>query len=133
MNHSPFLLSRFTGYIPHHQVNDYLNSCDCFIMANREEAGDVEGYGLVFLEVAACRKPVIAGRSGGAVEAVLHDVTGLLVDPSRPDEIARGMAVMMTDKTLAQCLADAGFKRIRMQLTWEQVCRRINEMIADAL
>jgi len=55
------------------------------------------------------------------------------VDPSRPDEIARGMALMMTDKTLAQRLADAGFKRIRMQLTWEQVCRRINEMIADAL
>ena len=60
-------------------------------------------------------------------------MTGLLVDPSRPDEIARGMALMMTDKTLAQRLADAGFKRIRMQLTWEQVCRRINEMIADAL
>ena len=122
---------RFTGYIPHHQVNDYLNSCDCFIMANREESGDVEGYGLVFLEAAACRKPAIAGRSGGAVEAVLHDVTGLLVDPSRPDEIARAMELMITDPELASRLAGNGFSRVRGELNWETVCSIINTQILE--
>ncbi|MEZ5230033.1 MAG: glycosyltransferase [Acidimicrobiales bacterium] len=43
-----------------------------------------EGFGIVFLEAAAVGIPQIAGRSGGADEAVVDGVTGIVVD--RPDE-----------------------------------------------
>ena len=54
-------------------------------MPNREVAGDtdsslsIEGFGIVFLEAAACGKPVIAGRSGGAQYAVEHGYNGMSV------------------------------------------------------
>ncbi|MCP3987757.1 MAG: glycosyltransferase family 4 protein [Actinomycetia bacterium] len=45
-----------------------------------------EGFGIVFLEAAAAGLPQIAGRSGGAHEAVEHGVTGLIVDEPRSVE-----------------------------------------------
>ncbi len=120
---------RFAGFVEHDQVNAYMNACDCFIMPNREENGDVEGYGLVFIEANACGKPVIAGKSGGAVEAVEDNVTGLLVDPSSVDEIVAKMDLIMRDQELAQRLASAGVKRAREELAWDKVCKKINNHI----
>ena len=60
---------------------------DVFAMPCRtRRAGlDVEGLGMVFLEAAACGRPVVAGTSGGAPEAVREGVTGHVVDPRSPD------------------------------------------------
>ena len=53
---------------------------------------DVEGLGMVFLEAAACGRPVVAGTSGGAPEAVQEGVTGHVVDPRSPTAVARTLA-----------------------------------------
>lgn len=48
-------------------------------MPNREifdSTDSVEGFGITFIEANACNKPVIGGRSGGAVEVVNDGVTG---------------------------------------------------------
>ncbi|MBN1197323.1 MAG: glycosyltransferase family 4 protein [Candidatus Aminicenantes bacterium] len=124
---------RFVGFVKHSQVNAYMNACDCFIMPNREENGDVEGYGLVFIEANACGKPVIAGKSGGAVEAVKDNVTGLLVDPRSVEEIAAKMELIMRDHALAQRLASAGLRRAREELAWEKVCTKINNHIVGIM
>jgi phosphatidyl-myo-inositol dimannoside synthase len=42
-----------------------------------------EGFGIVFLEAAAAGLAQVAGRSGGAAEAVAHGVSGLVVDQPR--------------------------------------------------
>ncbi len=76
----------FCGFVDDARLPAFYNSCDVFAMPNREvvEPGQgslsVEGFGIVFLEAAACAKPVIAGRSGGAVYAVDDGTTGHLVD-----------------------------------------------------
>ena len=61
----------FTGYVERDELPIYYNLCDIFTMPNREVSGagtlSVEGFGTVFVEAAACAKPVIGGRSGGAV------------------------------------------------------------------
>jgi phosphatidylinositol alpha-1,6-mannosyltransferase len=57
---------RFVGETPLALLQNYYNTCDIFILANRTlEDGDVEGFGMVFLEASSCGKPVIAGDSGG--------------------------------------------------------------------
>ena len=61
----------FTGYVDEDELITFYNLCDIFAMPNRqvghesESSLSVEGFGMVFLEAAACGKPVIAGRSGG--------------------------------------------------------------------
>ena len=53
---------------------------------NRWAGLEQEGFGIVFVEAAACGVPQVAGDSGGAAEAVVDGVTGLVV--RRPDDVA---------------------------------------------
>jgi glycosyltransferase involved in cell wall biosynthesis len=47
-----------------------------------------EDFGIVPLEAQACGRPVIALGRGGAIETVVHETTGLLVDEPTPDAFA---------------------------------------------
>ncbi len=58
---------------------------------------DVEGLGMVFLEAAACGRPVVAGTSGGAPEAVQEGVTGHVVEPRSADAVAATIAGLLDD------------------------------------
>lgn len=73
---------KFLGSIPYQELPDIYNLADVFVMPCRSRiAGlDIEGFGIVYLEAAATQLPVLAGNSGGAVEAVIPGVTGELVD-----------------------------------------------------
>jgi len=84
----------FAGSLADDALPLYYNLCDIFILPNRETEryalwkGEIEGFGIVFLEAAACGKPVIAGRSGAVDEVVIDGDTGLLVDPRSAPDIA---------------------------------------------
>jgi phosphatidylinositol alpha-1,6-mannosyltransferase len=96
----------------------YLRLCDLFLMPNRTMPdGDTEGFGLVFREANACRKPVIGGRAGGVVEAVADGVSGLLVDGNKPDEIADAIERILGDPALAERLAEGGLQLAREHST----------------
>jgi glycosyltransferase involved in cell wall biosynthesis/peptidoglycan/xylan/chitin deacetylase (PgdA/CDA1 family) len=96
----------------------YLRLCDLFLMPNRTMPdGDTEGFGLVFREANACRKPVIGGRAGGVVEAVDDGVSGLLVDGSKPDDIAAAIERILGDRALAEHLSEGGCKLAREHST----------------
>ncbi|MBM3691459.1 MAG: glycosyltransferase family 4 protein [Actinobacteria bacterium] len=73
---------QFIGSVPHNDLPEIYNLADVFVMPCRTRfAGlDVEGFGIVYLEAAACGVAVIAGKSGGAPEAVIDSESGLVVD-----------------------------------------------------
>jgi len=82
---------------------------DIFALPNRRMPdGDTEGFGLVFLEANACGKPVIAGRAGGAVDAVADGVNGLTVDGADVGAIAAAVIRLIEQPALYQRLAKAG-------------------------
>lgn len=93
--------------------------------------GDTEGFGLVFLEANACRKPVVGGNAGGAVEAIIHGRTGLLVDGSNPIEIADAVLSLLRDHELADRMAQTGFEIAQARSTkavtkeFQKVCERL--------
>ena len=104
----------FAGFISDEELPEYYAMCDVFIMASREikERGDVEGFGIVYLEANAMRKPVIAGKSGGVTDAVEDGVNGILVNPAEEKEIARVIIKLMKDDTVRNKLGEAGYKRM---------------------
>lgn len=67
-----------------------------------------EGLGLVYLEAAACGRPVIASREGGAPETVRAGQTGLLVDPQAVDQVADAIVQVTGDAAAADRLGAAG-------------------------
>ncbi len=104
----------FAGFIPDDELPEYYAMCDVFIMASREikEKGDVEGFGIVYLEANAMKKPVIAGRSGGISDAVEDGVNGILVNPTEEKDIARIIIKLMKDDEMRIRLGEAGYKRV---------------------
>lgn len=105
--------------------------CDVFVMPSREQQRerDVEGFGIVFLEASACAKPVIGGRSGGIPEAVVDGVTGFLVEPSRPEQLADAIINLLANPDLAARLGRQGRARVVEDFTWQQVARRVQGIL----
>jgi glycosyltransferase involved in cell wall biosynthesis/peptidoglycan/xylan/chitin deacetylase (PgdA/CDA1 family) len=99
------------GKVSDSELVDYLRLSDLFLMPNRTMPdGDTEGFGLVFREANACRKPVIGGRAGGVVEAVVENVSGLLVDGNNVAEIAAAIERILGDDALAERLSANGLQ-----------------------
>jgi len=124
----------FAGYVSDDQLLKYYNLCDIFVMPNRETegtplAGDVEGFGISFMEAGACAKPVIAGRSGGAQEAVVDGVTGLLVDPRSAKEIREAIERLSDDPDLAEKLGRQGRERAERSFDWKCLAKQVEEIL----
>jgi phosphatidylinositol alpha-1,6-mannosyltransferase len=110
----------FTGYVDDSRRQEFYRACDVFAMPCRElKNGRVEGFGLVFLEANAFCKPVVAGRAGGAVDAVKHNETGLLVNPSDVNEIAEAIIYLLIHPEIAAQMGKNGRQRIERELTWD--------------
>ncbi|WP_201006652.1 glycosyltransferase family 4 protein [Paenibacillus glycanilyticus] len=108
---------RFVGGVSGtERLNEYYNLANQFIMVSRQlEKGDAEGFGIVYLEAASARVPVIAGRSGGASEAVLDGKTGLLVEPESVMAITDAVVKLASDTPLRERLVREGYKRAKLQ------------------
>lgn len=120
---------RFAGHVPEELLPDCYNLCDVFAMLNREEAnGDVEGFGMVFLEASAMGKPVIGGRSGGTEDAIMDGKTGFRVDASQPDELTATLRILLTDTNLRRQLGDAGRDRVRREFQWRDRARKLHDV-----
>lgn len=81
---------------------------DAFGMLCRDQwfGLEKEGFGIVFLEAAACGVPQVAGRSGGSADAVSHDETGIVVDDPRDvDAVVRALRTVLDPETNARMAA----------------------------
>jgi phosphatidylinositol alpha-1,6-mannosyltransferase len=108
----------FVGQVADDDLAGYFAACDVFTMPNRVEGGDFEGFGIVFLEAAACGKPVVGGASGGVVEAVADGETGLLVDGASVAAVVDALDRLLSSPDLRQRMGDAG-REWAGRFSWE--------------
>src|SRR4029077_19483441 len=94
----------FAGQVPEDDPPRYYAVGDVFAMPCRTRLGglEVEGWGNVFIEAAACGRPVVVGDSGGAREALMDGETGLLVDGGSVHEVGDAVARLLGDPELAR-------------------------------
>ena len=104
----PDLAVRFFGNIPDEELSDLYDRADIFAMTSLNLEQSVEGFGLVYLEAAAHGLPVVAHDVGGVSEAVREGVTGLLVPPHRPAQLAAAFEKLIHDEPLRRKLGAAG-------------------------
>jgi phosphatidylinositol alpha-1,6-mannosyltransferase len=117
----------FAGAAPYHELPAYFRAGDVFAMPCRLRwfGFDVEALGAVFLQGAAVGRPVIAGDSGGAPEAVIPGKTGLVVDPDRPEPMAEAITSLLQDPARAQAMGKAGAEWVHTEWTWEKMAERL--------
>jgi phosphatidylinositol alpha-1,6-mannosyltransferase len=123
----------FVGFVPDEELGSYYEVCDIFVMVSREipEKGDIEGFGIVYLEANLLGKPVLAGRSGGVPEAVIDGKTGVLVDPKNPIEVAEALITMLSNPEWTKSLGENGRIRAMRDFSSVEVARRVLGIISD--
>jgi len=117
----------FCGYIDDPGLPKFYNLCDIFILLNRQTAddprlrGDYEGFGIVFLEAAACGKPVIAGDFGGVASAVEHGRSGFIIDATDPSAVKNTLVALLKNQTLTEQFGQFGLQRARHFFDWKTI------------
>ncbi|KGP79304.1 MULTISPECIES: glycosyltransferase family 4 protein [unclassified Paenibacillus] len=121
----------FTGGITDHELHCLYECSDLFVMPSRDikEKGDVEGFGIVFLEANYYRLPVIAGNSGGIPDAVKDEITGYLVNPTDDKEIANRIEELITDEGLARTMGNNGYDWVINHCLWSHRGQLLKKLI----
>ncbi len=119
----------FLGNISNEDRSIWFNICDIFIMPARNINGDFEGFGIVYLEAGLLGKPVIAGDSGGVRDAVIDNVSGLLVNPENTQDISEKIIKLALDPKLRNELGEQGKRRAVVNFTWEKQIEKLKNII----
>ncbi|MEK7211340.1 MAG: glycosyltransferase family 4 protein, partial [Patescibacteria group bacterium] len=120
---------KFFHNISDADLPEFYRNCKIFVMPSRQIGGDVEGFGIVYLEAALFGKPSVVGNVGGAPEAVLNNQTGLTVNPESPSEIAASIVKLLKDDNLRQTFGRAAKGRAEKEFNWNnQLSKIINKL-----
>ena len=87
-------------------VAELLASADAFVLPSRNE-----GLPLALLEAMFAGLPIVATRVGEVPAALANGSAGLLVEPARPEELARAIERILTDAELARALGQSAQDR----------------------
>lgn len=90
----------------------------CFSLPARRVGGDVEGFGIVYLEAAMAGVPAIGGLGSGAQEAIEDDCSGLLVDGESIPAIAGALEALLGDERRNRAMGTYARKRALERFNW---------------
>lgn len=123
------------GRLPEADVPLLYGAADMMAMLchDRWRGLEQEGFGIVFLEAAGAGIPQIAGRSGGAAEAVEDGVTGIIVDRSR--DVRSAVAAIETlalDPARRRRMGEAARRRAVAEFDYDLLAARLATAISTA-
>ena len=119
---------RFLGRVSNDDLPRLYGCAEVYTMLCRNRWGGLEqeGFGIVFLEAAACGVPQVAGDSGGAAEAVEDGVSGLVVhQPDDPRVVAAAIERLLDDPAQARAMGAAGRTRAVEEFSYDVLAHRL--------
>lgn len=123
---------RFLGRVEDEALPEVYGCADVAAMLcrNRWLGLEQEGFGIVFLEAAACGVPQLAGDSGGAADAVADGVTGVVVRrPADPAGVARHLDRLLADPAGRAAMGRAGRHRAVAEFSYGVLASRLHEAL----
>lgn len=123
--HAPVV---FLGRVSNDDLPLLYGCADVYAMLCRNRWGGLEqeGFGIVFLEAAACGVPQVAGDSGGAAEAVDDGVTGVVVRrPDDPRDVAAAFEQLLDDPLGRARMGRQGRERAVREFAYDVLARRL--------
>ncbi|HEY3140787.1 MAG TPA: glycosyltransferase family 4 protein [Acidimicrobiales bacterium] len=124
---------RMLGRIPEDDKPALYGAADVFAMLcrNRWAGLEQEGFGIVFLEAAACGVAQIAGDSGGAAEAVVDGETGLVVHrPGDPRAVAEALSRVLDHDALRTRMGVAARARVEQEFGYDVLADRLGKVLS---
>ena len=118
----------FTGEISYEELPDYYHAGDIFVLPSSHES-----FGLVLLEAGMAGKPVVATDLTGPRDIVVEGVTGFLVPPQNPDELAARIITLMEQPELARQLGENAHRHISSNFDTEAGIKKVIDMWANTV
>ena len=120
------------GRVPWDQTPAYYDAGDVFCMPTRTRllGLEPEALGICYLEAAATGRPVVAGDSGGAPDAVLDGENGYVVDGRSPGAVADRCAELLLDPELRRRFGARGREWVTAQWRWDDLAVRLQQLLA---
>jgi phosphatidylinositol alpha-1,6-mannosyltransferase len=115
---------KLQGELQDEQLVAAYQQCELFALPNREERGDIEGFGMVLLEAQACGKPVLAGDSGGTRETLKSRETGVMIDCTTSSRIAAETIRLLTDPESLASMGRLGREWTCSTFDWDVCAER---------
>lgn len=115
---------RFLGHRP--DVPDLVRELDVVVCASHDEP-----FGLCLIEAMACEVPVVATRVGGIPEVVESEVTGFVVAPRAPQQLAEKVETLLANPALRQQMGAAGRERVQSLFSPAAHASRMQEVYAE--
>ncbi len=123
---------RFLGRVPNDDLPRLYGCADVSSMLCRNRWGGLEqeGFGIVFVEAAACGVPQVAGDSGGAAEAVADGETGIVVRrPDRVDEAVDAYTALLDDPARRRAMGEAARRRAVAEFSYDVLAERLGRSL----
>ena len=123
---------RFLGRISNEDLPRLYGCADLYAMLCRNRWGGLEqeGFGIVFVEAAACGVPQVAGDSGGAAEAVVDDETGVVVrHPEDHREVAAVFEALLDDPGRRRTMGVAARERAVAEFSYDVLAQRLGKSL----
>jgi glycosyltransferase involved in cell wall biosynthesis len=100
---------RFLGFV--RDIESFMAACDLLVFPTLPELG--EGFGLAALEAMAVGRPIVATAVASIPEIVVHEETGLLIEPADPVQLSDGMVILAQDPGLRMRMGRSAAERAR--------------------
>ncbi|WP_016700765.1 glycosyltransferase family 4 protein [Actinoalloteichus spitiensis] len=107
---------RFVGHLPDEQLAAVLSAADAAVFPSRYEP-----FGIVALEAAAARVPLVTSTAGGLGEVVRDGSTGVSFPPGDVHRLAGAVREVLDDPDAARRRADAAFDRLATDFDWDRI------------
>ncbi|WP_419931980.1 glycosyltransferase family 4 protein [Candidatus Poriferisodalis sp.] len=123
----------FLGRISGDDVPLFMAMGDVFAAPCRSRwAGlEQEGFGIVFVEAAACGLPAVAGRSGGSHEAVAHGRTGFVVDrPGHSDDVAAAIDDLLSRDDRGAAMGCAARRGVEQRFSYDELAAKLEAALS---
>jgi hypothetical protein len=113
----------FLGAVSEERLQQLYQDCNLFVAPSLYES-----FGLIYLEAMNYAKPVIGCWTGGVPEVVEDGVTGYLVEPEAPAQLAERMVQILHSPTQLRSLGLAGRQRLLDRFTHVHMARQFAEL-----
>lgn len=111
----------FLGRQPTEKVIESMRYADLFVLPSSTLPDSHEGFGIVYLEAAACGTPSLATRQAGAIEAIGDGESGFFVDDPTVDNIKNALQSFL-DGQISFNAQDC--RHFAEQFTWQKVVEK---------
>jgi phosphatidylinositol alpha-1,6-mannosyltransferase len=109
------------GRVEFDTLIEIYNLSDVFVLPVIPIAGDVEGFGVVFIEANAAGIPCVATKTGGIPDAIENGRSGILVEPNDYRTLTDKIVLLLEDSELRKDMGEYGCQRARRSFDWNVI------------